>query len=90
MACNIILKGLKMEKSISVTATNDTRRTRLNEDTEKILQSFPRQIMKAISTYYEEAVAIKQAKMDSLGNELAMMKMSRVKAEDYMYLIMHG
>ena len=43
-------------ESISVMATNDTRRTRLNQDIEKILKSSSRQIMKAICTYYEEAV----------------------------------
>ena len=83
MARNIIPKGLKMEKSISVMATNDTRRTRLDEDIEKILKSSSRRIMKAILTYYEEAVAAEQANMDSLSNELALMEMSRAEVENY-------
>ena len=37
----------------------------------------------AISTYYEETVALEQANMDSLGNKLVMMEMSRVEVEDY-------
>ena len=43
--------------------------------------------MKAICTYYEEAIAAEQANMDSLGNELPMMEMSRVEAEDCNFFV---
>ena len=54
----------------------------MNEDIESILQSSSREIMQAISTYYEDAVATEHANINSLGNEFAVMESSRVKVED--------
>ena len=57
LALNITPKGLTVEKSISVIATDDKKRDLLDRDIKRILKSSSRQIMKAVSKYYQQALA---------------------------------
>ena len=82
LARNITPKGLMVEKSISVMATDDKKRDALDKDIQGILKSSSRQIMKAVSKYYQQALVQEHEKLTNLDEEIHTLDLDRHEVED--------
>ena len=82
LARNIIPKGLMVEKSISVMASDDEKREALDRDIQRILKSASRQITKAVSKYYQQALAQEYEKLTNLDEEIHTLDLERHEVED--------